>query len=427
MKKVIFFILTLCLGLIAKAEDVLQVVPFSTNAGILENDWEEDKSFSINLTNTQTYSAMEFHIYLPEGMSLLEEGGSVSPAFEFNDTRFSGYVSRKVWYPYHDINVTNPEPGHYYVKIYCTEKDKELHKIKGTEGEIFRVYFLTSENMPSGYYPIYVKGTVLGIDSQTGVHPENSVSYVKIGEPESNVIYDLGEGLIPSFVESEMESLNNVVVNGICQNLVLTDGYGFSASNTFTATSASYSRAMSTTWGTVCLPYEVQSNGDVAFYQIEDIQDDVLVLEQCATLPANTPALMQKISGSSVTCSATNVDVIADGDLNDAGIVTMYGSYANDTKVTDANAYYIKNNKFWLNNEYFFIDAFRAYFTYAPVGGAKASILSLGDVPTAINALTNNEGVAGVYDANGVKKGSVGNGMNIIKMADGKCVKVYVK
>lgn len=182
MKKVIIFMLTLCLGLIAKAEDVLQVVPFSTTAGILKNDREKEKSFSINLTNTLTYSALEFHIYLPEGMSLLEEGGSVSPAFEFNDTRFSGYTSQSVWHPYHNINVTTPEPGHYYVKIYCTEKDKELHKIKGTEGELFRVYFLTSENMPSGNYPIYVKGTVLGVDSHTGVYPDDSASYLKIVE-----------------------------------------------------------------------------------------------------------------------------------------------------------------------------------------------------------------------------------------------------
>lgn len=420
---------TLCLGLIAKAEDVLQVVPFSTTAGILENDWEEDKSFSINLTNTLTYSALEFHIYLPEGMTLLEEGGSVSPAFEFNDTRFSGYTSKRVWYPYHDINVTNPEPGHYYVKIYCTEKDKELHKIKGTEGEIFRVYFLTSENMPSGYYPIYVKSTVLGVDSQTGVYPENSVSYVKIGTPAANTVYNLGgttaeQLLVPSFVQTALNVENNVVVNEICKNLVLTDGVDFTSSNTFTATSASYIRTMGTTWGTICLPYEVQSNDDVEYYQIEGIQDNVLVLAQCATLPANTPALMKKLSGDAVVCSASNVAV--GGAMNETpGTVTMHGSYANDTRVEDANAYYIKNDKFWLNNGHFFIDAFRAYFTTNNVG---AKSLNIEGLATGIDALTNsNNSVIGVWDANGVKRGSVDKGMNVVKMNNDKSVKIFVK
>ena len=41
-----------------KAEDdILQVTPFATTAGITENDWDENYTFTVQMNNTQTYTA----------------------------------------------------------------------------------------------------------------------------------------------------------------------------------------------------------------------------------------------------------------------------------------------------------------------------------------------------------------------------------
>lgn len=413
MKKILILFGMIFFGTFAMAnepENIIQILPTEIKLGI-PDDGEEVLEFSMN--NSEPVWGLQFQLYLPEGLTLQED------PFEHEDER-----------------CPKPKRGNYYHSFDYNYKDGRYivalspngdNYLTGNDGVVFYAYYTSDADIAPGVYPVVMKDIRIIFENTKVVIPE-AVSYVTVGTPAPNTVYNLGNDVaIPSFVEEKLDNLNNVIINGVCENLVLTDGNDLSVPSNFTVTNATYSRSMDSEWGTICLPYEVQSNDNVAYYHILGVENNVLTLEPYATLPANTPALMQKISGSSVTCSATNVEIIADGDLNGTGIVAMYGSYANDTKVTDANAYYIKNNKFWLNNEYFFIDAFRAYFTYAPVGGAKASVLSLGDVPTAINSLTSNEGVAGVYDANGVKKGSVGNGMNIIKMADGKCVKVYVK
>ena len=68
----------LSLGLVlaenGKAEDdILQVTPFATTAGITENDWDENLAFTVQMNNTQAYTGFQFDIVLPQGMTLIAE------------------------------------------------------------------------------------------------------------------------------------------------------------------------------------------------------------------------------------------------------------------------------------------------------------------------------------------------------------------
>ena len=51
---------------IGKAENIIQVVPFETKAGITTDDMQ---SFSIEMRNSEKMLAFQFDILLPEGMS----------------------------------------------------------------------------------------------------------------------------------------------------------------------------------------------------------------------------------------------------------------------------------------------------------------------------------------------------------------------
>lgn len=400
---------------VAIAEDALQVVPFSTNAGITLDD---EECFSMVMTNTHEYTAMEFHLYLPKGMRL-----DMDYPFDMNPDRFPGVTKRGVFYPNHDYDITNPSEGHYYIKLYNTK----LETIGGTDGELLSFYYETDKDMQPGYYLIKVSGAILGVDSHTGIYPETSASWVKIGEPSKNEVLDLGDYDIPSFVQSELPD-QNVIINGTCSNLVLTDGEPFVIQNSFTATNVTYSRSMANQWGTIVLPYDVASNDDVAYYVPSGVEDDVLKLTQMDVLPANTPALVEKKNGDSMTATAQNVTVVSDIQDGVNGNITMHGSYTNDTKVTDQNAYYIKNNKFWLNNEYFFIDAFRAYFTVAGAPQAKSLTISHDDA-SIIDALTGNGDVSisEYYDASGARNNNLRKGINIVRLCNGETKKIIVE
>ncbi|MBP3689203.1 MAG: exo-alpha-sialidase [Bacteroidaceae bacterium] len=200
---------------------------------------------------------------------------------------------------------------------------------------------------------------------------------------------------------------NNVVVDGTCASLVLTDKMPFSAPNEFTASNAVYTRTMANKWGTICLPYAVTSNENEAYYTIDRIEDGKLIINQVEGLEAGQPGLVQKFAGDGIAPAATSVEVV--GTKNDQtlvdGTVTMIGSFANDTKVTDENAFYIKDNKFWQRAEAseqiadpcFYIDAFRAYFKVEPAANQSRimSIVVNGDEATGIDALEIAEALSG--------------------------------
>lgn len=127
MKKLILFLVAL-LPSFAMAEDVVQVLPFSAPVGLTENDFDEEHVMSLYMTNTNAYTAMQFDLYLPEGLSLqLDE-----QAWDFNPDRFEGITRRGVFTPYHDIDISKKDdvPGHYLLLLY----DTDLSVIKGNEG-----------------------------------------------------------------------------------------------------------------------------------------------------------------------------------------------------------------------------------------------------------------------------------------------------
>ncbi len=210
---------------------------------------------------------------------------------------------------------------------------------------------------------------------------------------------------------ANVSAAKNVIVKDgskyTCQSLVLTDKMPFSAPNEFTASNAVYTRTMANKWGTICLPYAVTSNENVAYYIIDRIEDGKLIINQVEGLEAGQPGLVQKFAGDGIAPAATSVEVVGSKDdqtLVD-GTVTMIGSFANDTKVTDENAFYIKDNKFWQRAEAseqiadpcFYIDAFRAYFKVEPAANQSRimSIVVNGDEATGIDALEIAEALSG--------------------------------
>ena len=157
-----------------KAEDVIQVVPFETTAGVTTDDMQ---SFSIEMRNSEKMLAFQFDILLPEGMSFDNTDG-LDP-FEFNEDRVSYTVDRRGNKTFDYLaEYSDPFDGGWItVMVFTLEAEGEL---TGLDGEIMRVYYLTDENMKSGVYPVRIRNTVMtNADNTKKFKPVESTSYIQ--------------------------------------------------------------------------------------------------------------------------------------------------------------------------------------------------------------------------------------------------------
>ena len=370
-----------------QAEDVVQVKPFTTTAGITLDD---EETFSMEMVNTNAYTALEFRLTLPEGITL-----DMEYPFEMNPDRFPGKTRKGIFYPNHDYDITNPAPGQYYIKIYNTA----LETIDGTEGEILTFYYETSADLKPGYYPIRVTGTILAIDSHNGVEPPASVSFVAVtndgGEVPANALLDLGSDEIPSFVASELPE-KNVVRGGVCENLVLTDGADFAIDGEITARTATLGRKFTAgRWNTVCLPFDMtaediasQLGTDAEVKEMTAVTRDgdnyKLTFGDATGIQAGLPYIIRV--GSNVNSISleekTVVGACTESTIDD---VTYRGTFAYGK--APLGSYIISGNAFYAVNSDVTLPAFRGYFTVDAGAEVKGMTLVIDgeDDATSIN------------------------------------------
>ena len=373
----------------------------------------------MEMVNTHSYTAMQFHLILPEGITL-----DMDYPFDMNSDRFPGVTKRGVFYPNHDYDITNPSPGDYFIKIYNTA----LETIDGTEGELLCFYYNVASDIKDGYYQILVSGAILGIDSHNGIYPETSVSYVKVGEPSKNALLDLGSYEIPSFV-AEYIPETNVVINGECSNLVLSDGYDFNCTNSFVATDATYSRFLSSSWGTLCLPFALESDATIQYYKLVSVSSESMTFEPVSSVDAGEPVVFKNVDTDELVINASNVTV-SNGNKEkslEALGWTMKGTYdafINDPAACENDIYYIAEDKFWYANMAFAVAAFRGWFETAKnaAGAQRYSIVETEGLTNGVEYVEQEDGsVKVIFDLQGrrmddAQKGNVNivNGKTVI-------------
>ena len=207
---------------------------------------------------------------------------------------------------------------------------------------------------------------------------------------------------------SQFANKVNKVVNGTCANFVVADGSGLqitSATGTFTATQATYSRTMDSgyKWGTVIMPFELNSDENIQFYEPIETRlikgTNYLCFRAVESVAANTPAVYQKLSddATNVTMAASVKAVELTSNAQPAVFddLSFTGVYINQIFIDNIDGYYyIAHDKFWsaanlegnLN-----VPAFRTYLTMD--GGAKLlNIMVIDDDATNIMAIDPSDG-----------------------------------
>lgn len=227
-----------------------------------------------------------------------------------------------------------------------------------------------------------------------------------------------------------LSNANNVIVDGTCANLALSDGYPFQAPTTFTATSVSYNRSfIADKMTTVCLPFALTSDEASAlgtFYGLSSVDGTVITFSEVDEPAANTPYLViptsttLSIGSKSIAAtpaetksSASNIEFI--GTLSATGIPASEGS----------NNYYAFNNGELVRiaEKSATLPAFRAYIkATGDVGGVKAFTIQFDDA-TGVNSLPSMDVAASskfniqgstIYNVAGQRMSKLQKGLNIV-------------
>ena len=450
---------TLTVGDVAPVYDQnynLQIIPFQIAAGT------DDTIVDLLMQNKEDgeINMVDFDLVLPAGINLYQEDGDY---IVDAGSRFASSTIRNRF----ACDVDENTDGTLHISAYFT-RTTASYVFSGTSGDIAALTLVADDALADGIYEIELKNIVFNEDNSIQIAPYKTSVFVGKPEVTDAVLYgnytadaidalndclatdskltsidlsnavaieDDSEILVSNdncliYVPegTQLANVDNVVIGDVCSDLYIEDMKPFSVPKAFTATTAEYERTMTNEWGTICLPYAISSDENMELYNITGIGNSNLVVEKISELAAGTPALVRRVGGTGINPIATDVPVSATINSATNGTVTMFGSYE-EKKIDNANAYYIKSDKFWQCNNYFYCDPFRAYFVADNAGSNSFGIVISNDEPTGINSAvnTNADKAVVIYSIDGKQLGPLQQGVNIVKLSNGSTKKVVVK
>lgn len=398
MKKTLITALALVFTASVFSENVIQVKPFVTSAGV-----SAFTPMEVYMVNDMDITAMNFDIYLPQGFTLRTAAGkSVVPSDRFPmvyDDDEEEYVTTHQC----SVSVKDSDPIEGMVHYFFTCYDEDFAMFRGKEGKLFDLLFKTDNTITPGVYPIIVKGAVLAQSGSIGVRPATSVSYVVVGEPQKNVLYNLGEELlVPSFVRSSLAEQSNIIVNGECENFVLEEGADLLIPCEFTAKNASYTRQLDTEgWYSIVLPFAADVPGDVVLNRFGEINDEhtEVTLSEVSVFEAHHPYIFY--GGGNVNFSATDVAVAPQtSDLADGYWTGTYAQIPHGG-ITGYYALCADGQAFGRCTENAYVEPFHAYLKVQSSANS-IRIVNRGTVNIS-TPMTDNNSSASMYDLWGRK------------------------
>ena len=237
-------------------------------------------------------------------------------------------------------------------------------------------------------------------------------------------------------------------VYGLCgenlieSDLTIEDGKDFFSHVPFTATSATYTRSMSSKWGTLCLPFSFSAadNTTCAFYGLTSVTDDMVeVTRLTGIVEAGTPLFVYcTAADGNVTVSSADAAVVK-SPLGGATASESFlvGTFT-EAEVPDGN-YVLSKDRMWLTDDLKADDkgaatavrtkGMRAYLTSLASNAVRASsiALSAGNGTTALETIDAiADGTAEFYDMQGRRTDGLQKGLNIVR-AGGVVRKVMVR
>lgn len=207
--------------------------------------------------------------------------------------------------------------------------------------------------------------------------------------------------------------------------------------NTYKVTAATYNRtgAVGTQWGTACLPFSFESApAGYTLYAPTAVDTDALtVAEVSYPVAAGTPVIFYKNNTDEVTMNSENASIKIDATpLAQSGTLALVGTFSQQNITSGLESiYFINGDEFHQAKTSLTVPAYRAYIKYSGGAGAPAVLqLVVDEEASAIDSAVSVENLnaaTAIYDVNGRQLSAPQKGINIMKLANGKTVKLIIK
>ena len=199
----------------------------------------------------------------------------------------------------------------------------------------------------------------------------------------------------------------------------------------------SYTRQMSSDWGTLVLPYSLTLTGSEPYrlYSIDNMTGEELVLKQLeGTVAAGTPCVVKrKGSEAELTFGSNIAKLNMERVAQDVGGMKFRGTYWTE----DVNSgYVISKNSFWNVEELkgstsvngVKVNPFRAWLSGTSANASAQLSMRIDGSTTGIDAIDAlNDAEAEYYDLSGKRLDEPQKGVNIVRMKSGKTKKIIIK
>lgn len=174
-----------------------------------------------------------------------------------------------------------------------------------------------------------------------------------------------------------------------------------------------YGRLMSNTWGSLCLPFPIESNESIQLYELSSVSSSALTFDPVQSVEANTPVFFKKRAddGFSVATEnddnfdiqfATTTPTPTESALeNENDYWVLNGSYITETiDVREIQAYGLMNNEFHRFTKSLTAGAFRAWLQH--IGTAQNATIRIDDSTEGIHFIEQDDSsVKMIFDIQG--------------------------
>ena len=204
-----------------------------------------------------------------------------------------------------------------------------------------------------------------------------------------------------------------------------------------TVNEISYTRKMSSDWGTLVLPYPLTLTGNEPYrlYSIDNMTGDELVLKQLeGVVAAGTPCVVKR-NGSEAELTFGNNKAKLNMAINDQLMDGMNFSGTYWTKDV-TNGYIIAKDCFWSVEKLKGVGSvtavkvgpFRAWLDGTSANAPAQLSMRIDGSTTGIDAIDAlNDAEAEYYDLSGKRLDEPQRGVNIVRMKSGKTMKIIIK
>ena len=219
-----------------------------------------------------------------------------------------------------------------------------------------------------------------------------------------------GSNLLVNVSSDSSVTGQNIINDGVCENLVLTDGASFGTPIAFTATQVSFTSEVNS-YKTLVLPFEAEVPAGFTASNATSLTDKTVNLEAVTSFTADVPVILQGEGTLEIT--ATNADIAATPESPASGLLqgtyksipAPVGSYVLQN-INELVAFYL------VGEDQPTVGAFRAYLN-APASGVK--VYTFGDDITGISTIDNGQRTMDneVYNLAGQRLSKPQKGINI--------------